>query len=113
MTSASSFVITGSSLNGPLFFPSVRIQKARFASIGDKPEAIAFHGRLAARRTKSGMEVELKLPWKNFPEFTAKTGEVIAGDAELCYSDGGPRVDGYFAYGSPLSVQQPITRRLG
>ena len=32
---------------------------------------------------------------------------MIALDAELCYSDGGPRVDRIFAYGSPLCVQQP------
>lgn len=64
---------------------------------------------VAARETEYGMEVEFKLPWENFPEFTAKAGEVIAVDAELCYSDGGPRVDRYFAYGSPLSVQQPAS----
>ncbi len=65
--------------------------------------------QVAARATAYGMEVEFKMPWKNFPEFRAKTGEVIAIDAELCYSDGGPRVDRYFAYGSPLSVQQPAS----
>ena len=64
---------------------------------------------VAARATAYGMEVEFKMPWKNFPEFRAKAGEVIAIDAELCYSDGGPRVDRYFAYGSPLSVQQPAS----
>lgn len=64
---------------------------------------------VAARQTSYGMEVEFKLPWKNFPAFQAKAGEVIAVDAELCYSDGGPRVDRYFAYGSPLSVQQPAS----
>ena len=65
--------------------------------------------KVAARATKYGMEVEFKLPWKNFSNFTPRTGEVIAVDAELCYSDGGPRVDRYFAYGSPLSVQQPAS----
>jgi hypothetical protein len=55
------------------------------------------------------MEVEFKLPWKNFPNFTPKVGETIGVDAELCYSDGGPRVDRFFAYGSPLSVQQPAS----
>ena len=64
---------------------------------------------VAARQTGSGMEVEFKLPWRNFSNFTPKSGEVIAIDAELCYSDGGPRVDRYFAYGSPLSVQQPAS----
>jgi hypothetical protein len=62
-----------------------------------------------SRQTTNGMEVEFKLPWKNFATFTPKAGEVIAVDAELCYSDGGPRVDRYFAYGSPLSVQQPAS----
>jgi hypothetical protein len=64
---------------------------------------------VAARVTDYGMEVEFKMPWSNFPEFKAQVGEVIAIDAELCYSDGGPRVDRYFAYGSPLSVQQPAS----
>jgi len=64
---------------------------------------------VASRQTKYGMEVEFKMPWKNFPNFKANAGEVIAVDAELCYSDGGPRVDRYFAYGSPLSVQQPAS----
>jgi hypothetical protein len=64
---------------------------------------------VAARRTSDGMEVEFKLPWANFPEFKARAGEVIALDSELCYSDGGPRVFRSFAYGSPLSVQQPAS----
>ncbi len=63
--------------------------------------------QVASRRTKVGMEVEFKLPWVNFPDFKARLNEVIAIDAELCYSDGGPRVDRSFVYGSPLSVQQP------
>ena len=62
---------------------------------------------VGARRTSHGMEVEFKLPWANFPDFKPKLEEVIALDAELCYSDGGPRVFRAFAYGSPLSVQQP------
>lgn len=64
---------------------------------------------VAARKTEYGMEVEFKLPWKNFANFTAKVGEIIGVDAELCYSDGGARVDRFFAYGSPLSVQQPAS----
>ncbi|MDP6443874.1 MAG: hypothetical protein QGG36_17850 [Pirellulaceae bacterium] len=64
---------------------------------------------VGARETDYGMEVEFKLPWKNFANFKVKAGEVIAVDAELCYADGGPRVDRYFAYGSPLSVQQPAS----
>lgn len=64
---------------------------------------------VAARDTEAGSEIEFKLPWKNFPEFKPKLGEVIALDSELCYSDGGPRVDRTFAFGSPLSVQQPAS----
>jgi hypothetical protein len=63
--------------------------------------------QVAARKTDYGAEVEFKLPWANFPNFKAAAGELIALDAELCYSDGGPRVDRIFAYGSPLCVQQP------
>ena len=62
---------------------------------------------VGARKTDFGAEVEFKLPWVNFPNFKAAKDEVIALDAELCYSDGGPRVDRIFAYGSPLCVQQP------
>lgn len=62
---------------------------------------------VAARKTDYGAEVEFKLPWVNFPNFKPAAGQVIALDAELCYSDGGPRVDRIFAYGSPLCVQQP------
>lgn len=62
---------------------------------------------VGAKRTAVGMDVEFKLPWENFPGFQPKVGEVIALDAELCYSDGGPRVFRSFVFGSPLSVQQP------
>ncbi|WP_435005732.1 sugar-binding protein [Tundrisphaera lichenicola] len=54
-------------------------------------------------------ELEFKLPWANFPEFTPKAGSVIALDAELCSGDGEGRTDRTFAYGSPLSVQQPAS----
>jgi len=64
---------------------------------------------VGARNTQHGMEVEFKLPWKNFANFAAAEGEIIAVDAELCYSDGASRVDRFFAYGSPLSVQQPAS----
>jgi hypothetical protein len=64
---------------------------------------------VAARKTRSGAEVEFKLPWANFPGFQPKRGEVIGLDAELCYSDGGSRVFRTFAYGSPLSVDQPAS----
>lgn len=54
-------------------------------------------------------EVEFKLPWANFPEFTPKPGALLAVDAELCSGDGARRTDRSFAYGSPLSVQQPAS----
>lgn len=60
-----------------------------------------------ATTTEHGIEAEFKLPWENFPDFTARVGEVIGIDAELSYSDGGPRSDRSFVFGSPLSVQQP------
>ncbi|MCE9546872.1 MAG: hypothetical protein K8T25_15450 [Planctomycetia bacterium] len=63
--------------------------------------------QVAARRWAHGLEVEFKLPWVNFPQFKAAAGEVIGLDAELCYSDVGPRVGRSFAFGCPLSVQQP------
>jgi hypothetical protein len=62
-----------------------------------------------------GYEEELKLPWANFPGFKAKLGSLLALDAELCSGEGaasadkGARVDRTFAYGSPLSVQQPAS----
>jgi hypothetical protein len=84
--------------------------KPRFCLRPGYLDAIAKIGiEVAAQQTEQGMEIEFKLPWKNFPDFVARAGEVIAVDAELCYSDGGPRVDRYFAYGSPLSVQQPAS----
>ncbi|HLJ10453.1 MAG TPA: sugar-binding protein [Planctomycetaceae bacterium] len=64
---------------------------------------------VGARKTAQGAEVEFKLPWSNFPKFKAARGEIIAIDAELCYSDGGPRVFRSFVFGSPLSVQQPAS----
>ena len=64
---------------------------------------------VASRRTATGMEVEFKLPWANFPKFKPELNAVIALDAELCYSDGGPRLFRSFAFGSPLSVQQPAS----
>ena len=64
---------------------------------------------VGSRRTSNGMEVEFKLPWANFPGFTAKQGAVIALDSELCYSDGAERLFRSFVFGSPLSVQQPAS----
>lgn len=65
---------------------------------------------VAARKTETGAEVEFKLPWVNFPNFKPAADEVIALDAELCYSDGGPRLYRSFVYGSPLCVQQPASQ---
>ncbi|MFT7643213.1 MAG: hypothetical protein ACI9G1_004978, partial [Pirellulaceae bacterium] len=71
--------------------------KSRFCLRPGYLDAIPKIGiEVASRRTKSGVEVEFKMPWKNFPKFQAKEGQVIAVDAELCYSDGGPRVDRFF-----------------
>lgn len=57
-----------------------------------------------------GYEVEFKVPWANFPEFKARPGALMALDAELCSGQGARRVDRTFAYGSPLSVQQPASQ---
>lgn len=56
-----------------------------------------------------GYECEVKLPWVNFPKFKPEPGALLALDAELCSGDGGARTDRTFAYGSPLSVQQPAS----
>ena len=77
----------------------------------DMLQAIPGTGiEVASRKTANGAEIEFKLPWANFPDFKPAADAVIALDAELCYSDGGPRVDRTFAYGSPLSVQQPASQ---
>jgi len=84
--------------------------KSRFCLRPGYLDAIPKIGvEVASRRTAVGVDVEFKLPWANFPEFKAAIGQVIAVDAELCYSDGGPRVDRGFVFGSPLSVQQPAS----
>lgn len=64
---------------------------------------------IAATNDADGYEVEFKLPWANFPGFTPRLGAVLAIDAELCSGDGAHRTDRSFAYGSPLSVQQPAS----
>lgn len=56
-----------------------------------------------------GYECEFKLPWKNFPKFRPRLGALLGIDAELCSGDGAGRTDRTFAYGSPLSVQQPAS----
>ena len=81
---------------------------ARFCLRPGFLEAIRKIGvEVGVKPTAVGLDVEFKLPWTNFPNFKPKAGAVIALDAELCYSDGGPRVFRSFVFGSPLSVQQP------
>jgi hypothetical protein len=85
--------------------------KPRWCLRPDMLKAIPGEGvEVGARKTDFGAEIEFKLPWKNFPDFKPSLNEVIALDSELCYSDGGPRVDRTFAFGSPLSVQQPASQ---
>jgi len=67
---------------------------------------------IAASSEGGVTEVEFKLPWANFPDFAAKAGAPIGLDAELCSGDGAGRTDRTFAYGSPLSVQQPASMGL-
>jgi len=84
--------------------------KPRFCLRPGFLEAIEKVGvEVGSRRTSNGMEVEFKLPWANFPGFTAKQGAIIALDSELCYSDGAERLFRSFVFGSPLSVQQPAS----
>jgi hypothetical protein len=64
---------------------------------------------IGATRDEVSYEVEFKIPWKNFSGFVPRLGAVLALDAELCSGDGGKRTDRSFAYGSPLSVQQPAS----
>jgi hypothetical protein len=62
---------------------------------------------VAGAKTPWGYTAEFKLPWANFPDFTAKAGEIIGIECELCSSDGGPRVDRTFVYSSPAAVGSP------
>lgn len=85
--------------------------KPRWCLRPDMLQAIPGKGvEVAARQTGYGSEVEFKLPWSNFPDFSVAADAVIALDAELCYGDGGARTYRTFAYGSPLSVQQPASQ---
>jgi hypothetical protein len=82
--------------------------QARFCLRPGYLDAIKKIGvEVAAKRTRVGMDVEFKLPWANFPDFKPALNTVIGLDAEACYSDGAMRVFRSFAYGGPLSVQQP------
>jgi hypothetical protein len=62
---------------------------------------------VAAATTPWGYTAEFKLPWKNFPDFAGKPGQIIGIDCELGSSDGGPRVDRTFVYSSPAAVGSP------
>jgi len=62
---------------------------------------------VAADKTPWGWTAEFKLPWKNFPDFKAKAGEIIGIECELCSGDGGPRVDRTFVYAGPAVVGSP------
>ena len=70
-----------------------------------KPEGV----ELAATNDANHYDIEFKIPWANFPNLQPKLGALLALDAELCSGDGGTRTDRTFAYGSPLSVQQPAS----
>src|SRR4029077_4222432 len=62
---------------------------------------------VAAEKTPWGWTAEFKLPWANFPDFTAKSGEIIGIDCELGSSADGPRVDRTFVYSGPAAVGSP------
>lgn len=62
---------------------------------------------VTGQKTSWGYTAELKLPWKNFPDFVPKAGEALGIDGELCSSDGGPRVDRTFVYSGPAAVGSP------
>ncbi len=79
--------------------------RSGIATSGTKLSGVA----VAATVHPWGDEVEFKLPWANFPKFRPEIGALIALDAELCSGDGGGRTDRTFAFGSPLSVQQPAS----
>jgi hypothetical protein len=64
---------------------------------------------IAATRDAKHYDVEFKLPWSNFPDFSPRLGALLALDAELCSGDGAGRTDRTFSFGSPLSVQQPAS----
>jgi hypothetical protein len=92
------------------FFSGVHLEKLepRFLLRPGLEDAIPKTGvQVASTRTPHGLEYELKRPWVNFPDFRPAVGEVIGIDAELSYSDGGPRSFRSFVFGGPLSVQQP------
>jgi hypothetical protein len=62
---------------------------------------------VAGAKTAWGYTAEFKLPWANFPKFTARAGALLGLECELCSGDGGPRVDRTFVYSSPAAVSSP------
>ncbi len=62
---------------------------------------------VAAQKTPWGWTAVFQLPWANFPGFSAKAGEIIGIECELCSSDGGPRADRTFVYSGPAAVGSP------
>ena len=92
-------------------FKGPRSSRAGSSGEGFATSDIVLKGvEIAASNDEDKYECEFKLPWANFPEFSPKLGAVLALDAELCSGDGKTRTDRTFAYGSPLSVQQPASQ---
>ena len=79
--------------------------RGAIATSGDVPKGF----ELAATEADWGYESEMAIPWANFPAFAPTVGSVLAVDVELCSGEGAGRTDRTFAYGSPLSVQQPAS----
>jgi hypothetical protein len=112
---------TGDSLRGKdwstgavhLFFTAfdgTKVQPRWAIRQGIATSNVQLKGVEIAASSEGGVaEVEFKLPWANFSEFRPRAGSVLALDAELCSGDGAGRTDRTFAYGSPLSVQQPAS----
>jgi hypothetical protein len=91
-------------------FEGEKVQPRWAVRQGIATSDVQLRGVEIAASSENGVyELEFKLPWANFPDFTPRPGAVIALDGELCSGDGGGRTDRTFAYGSPLSVQQPAS----
>jgi hypothetical protein len=92
------------------FFTAMEREKVhpRFLLRPGYEQAIRQKGiELAGRRFESGLELEVRIPWSNFPNFKPTSGEVIGLDTELSYSDGEGRTFRSFVFGNPLSVHLP------
>jgi Carbohydrate family 9 binding domain-like len=91
-------------------FEGAKVQPRWAVRQGIATSGVQLKGVEIAASSEGGVtELEFKLPWANFPDFVPRLGAAIALDAELCSGDGAGRVDRTFAYGSPLSVQQPAS----